>query len=430
MAQRFWPLAQGFVVTSPFGPRDGGFHAGTDFGRVGGSAGEPVYAVQAGSVIHSGAASGYGGPDPAGWLVIDSDDEQGGGCVEYGHIVREVAPGARVAAGQRIAHINPDTATNGGVAPHLHLSVMPGGYDPSTKFDAVPWLREASYPRRNLMASPIAREFDQTGVSPNCQGRSGTRPIWFLLHTQEGAGNAQSLAAYLQKPSSEVSYHYTVDGTGNVVDVVDTDLASWSVMDANNRSVNLCFAGSRASWTRSQWLDNMRRGIECAAWLAVQDCRKYGIPIRTISPAAVGRGVPGIADHNAVTVGLGIGSHTDCGPGFPWDFFVSRLGEYSTAPTRPREDEMTPEQAQMLAEIHRELTQRYPSRSRYRDSDDPVDTLAGYTLNVDARIHEAYVETEAGKGLEWAIALVRREADKGDSAARALLEDLTTRVNR
>ena len=75
VAQRYWPLGVGWVVTSPFGPRGRGFHAGVDFGRAGGSANMPVYAVQSGTVIYAGAAQGYGGPDPAGWLVIDSTDD-------------------------------------------------------------------------------------------------------------------------------------------------------------------------------------------------------------------------------------------------------------------------------------------------------------------------------------------------------------------
>jgi len=248
------------------------------------------------------------------------------------------------------------------------------------------------------VTNPIAHESDETGVSPNHQGRNGSRPIWFLLHTQEGPGDAQSLANYLQNPDSQVSYHYTVDGAGRVVDVVDTDLASWSVLDANNRAVNLCFAGSRAAWTRQQWMDQMRRGIDCAAWLAVQDCRKYGIPVRTVSPAELGRGMAGVADHNAVTEGLGIGSHTDCGPGFPWDYFASRLAEYSGAapsPQPPQEGDMTSEQAQMLVEVHRELTQKYPSRSKYRSGDEPIDTMAGFVLNVDGRVHEASVDVPA-----------------------------------
>ena len=143
---RYWPLGTGRIVTSPFGPRGGGFHAGTDFGFPGGSANKPVYACASGTVIYAGAAQGYGGPDPAGWLVIDHPARAGGGCTEYGHIIREVARGAHVTAGQRIARINPDSATNGGVAPHLHLSVMPREYNPKAKMDPIPWLAGALEP--------------------------------------------------------------------------------------------------------------------------------------------------------------------------------------------------------------------------------------------------------------------------------------------
>lgn len=145
MAKRFWPMEQGHVITSPFGPRDGGHHAGVDFGWEGGSANRPVFACAGGQVIHAGRAAGYGGPDPAGWLVIDHPAEDGGGTTEYGHIVREVANGARVEAGQRIGHINPNRGTNGGVAPHLHLSVMPVGYDPDEKIDPERWLKGAAH---------------------------------------------------------------------------------------------------------------------------------------------------------------------------------------------------------------------------------------------------------------------------------------------
>ncbi|MCC9182554.1 peptidoglycan DD-metalloendopeptidase family protein [Mycolicibacterium mageritense] len=146
MVARYWPLGAGRIITSPYGPRGGSFHAGVDFGRDGGSGGMPVYAVQAGTVIHAGAAQGYGGPDPAGWLVIDSTDAQGGGCLEYGHLIREVSAGQTVTAGQRIGRINPNSATNGGVAPHLHLSDMPREYNPAAKQDPMRRLAGALEP--------------------------------------------------------------------------------------------------------------------------------------------------------------------------------------------------------------------------------------------------------------------------------------------
>lgn len=354
MVIRYWPLQAGRIVTSPFGPRAGGFHYGVDLGFPGGSGGRPVTAIQSGTVLYAGPAQGYGGGDAAGlagWLVIDSDDEQGGGCLEYGHIVRlpTITVGSRVTAGQLIAHINPDSRTNGGTAPHLHLSDMPHGYDPAAKQDPLPRLRGALDPAVgavlvNRQEKPVTQpgrpDFNEYAVwTPNHQDRAGTKIDLFLLHTQEGNGNADQLARWLGGPNG-VSYHYTIsmdpkDKGVTVCDVVDTDLASWSVLSANNRSINLCFAGSRAAWSRQDWLDKAGRAIDVAAYLAVQDCRKYSIPVTVIAPPYI-TGRAGISDHNYVTKVLKDGTHTDIGRDFPWDVFTAAVNKYAgTAPVKP-----------------------------------------------------------------------------------------------
>lgn len=184
-------------------------------------------------------------------------------------------------------------------------------------------------PEESPMVRPEFTEINRIGKSRS--DREGVKPIYFLLHTQEGNGTAESLANYLNNPNNGVSYHYTVDNDGTVVDVVDTDDASWSVLDANSRSINLCFAGSRAAWGPTQWIENMGRAIDIAAYIAVQDCRKYGIPPRIISPEQLGRGEFGIADHWAITSGLGIGTHTDVGDGYPWETFSAAVAKYSNS---------------------------------------------------------------------------------------------------
>ncbi|WP_328412283.1 M23 family metallopeptidase [Nocardia sp. NBC_00403] len=105
---RYWPLPRGRIATSRFGSRGVDFRWGVDLGRPGGSGGAAVYAVQAGTVVFAGPASGFGGLDPAGWVVVDHPTEIGGGATVCGHVIREVAIGERVEAGQRIARINPD----------------------------------------------------------------------------------------------------------------------------------------------------------------------------------------------------------------------------------------------------------------------------------------------------------------------------------
>lgn len=109
------PVDKGFYVTSPFGPRWGTVHYGTDFGTGGGSGGKPIYAVKDGTVTRSGPASGFGR-----WITLDHHANVGGGTSVYGHIIPEVSVGKFVREGERIGRIDPSSATNGGVAPHLH----------------------------------------------------------------------------------------------------------------------------------------------------------------------------------------------------------------------------------------------------------------------------------------------------------------------
>ncbi|WP_194829937.1 N-acetylmuramoyl-L-alanine amidase [Nocardia sp. XZ_19_231] len=180
------------------------------------------------------------------------------------------------------------------------------------------------------MSKPIYTELDRLGNSRS--QRWGARITNFLLHTQEGNGTAESLAAYLGNGANGVSYHYTLRDR-IVCDVVDTDFASWSVLDANSHTINLCFAGSRASWTKAEWLA-IEDDIRIAAWLAVADAKKYRFSTDVIAPPYAHR--DGISDHKYVTECLGIGTHTDVGYNFPWREFDSYVREFARgAPAGP-----------------------------------------------------------------------------------------------
>jgi hypothetical protein len=186
------------------------------------------------------------------------------------------------------------------------------------------------------MPASIGRpDFNEYWVSsPSFHNRGNARVDLFLLHTQEGPGNADSLARYLANPNNQVSYHYTVsqdprDGGVTVCDVVDTDFSSWSVLSANNRAINLCFAGSSANWSTDQWMAQSR-AIDVAAYIAVSDCLKYGIPIKVLAPP-YSSGPPGISDHKYVTQFLGDGTHNDVGGQFPWPFFQQCVAKYAAA---------------------------------------------------------------------------------------------------
>nr|WP_156677538.1 glycoside hydrolase domain-containing protein [Nocardia sp. Root136] len=176
---------------------------------------------------------------------------------------------------------------------------------------------------------PQFTEIDRLG--PSHSSRDGARITNFLLHTQEGNGTAESLAAYLNNPANGVSYHYTLRDA-IVVRVVAEERASWSVLSANPFTVNLCFAGSRIAWSREQWL-RIDGDLRIAAFLAVRSAHRHGYSTEVIEPDYyVG---DGISDHQYVTRALGIGSHTDVGPNFPWDVFAAHVAAFAggTTPT-------------------------------------------------------------------------------------------------
>lgn len=234
MSTRFWPLESGRIVTSPFGKRGNEWHAGTDFGFPGGSGGRKVFSVSEGRVLYAGAAQGYGGPDPHGWLVIESPS---GATWEYGHITRlpTIRVGSQVSAGQHIAHINPNQATNGGTAPHLHLSFMPNGYDPNAKRDPLPALKgalEVAVQMNGWTGDPVwladvLRNYDRgpklkVSELPAWQqyGHGDYQWIWGVMvhHTGNAAADAMSIRRGRPDLAGPLSnLHIAQDGTVTVV---------------------------------------------------------------------------------------------------------------------------------------------------------------------------------------------------------------------
>jgi hypothetical protein len=175
--------------------------------------------------------------------------------------------------------------------------------------------------------------------SPNDQSRAGTTVDLFLIHTEEGDSNADALARnFLDNPSSQVSYNYTISEDPNdhgvtLCDVVALNMASWSVLVDNDRSIDLVFAGSYAAWTRDQWLQQSN-AIDVAAFVVVRDCAQFGIPLNVIAPP-YNSPPPGISDHRYCTEYLKDGNtHTDVGDNFPWDVFAAAIQKYAN-PTPP-----------------------------------------------------------------------------------------------
>lgn len=61
-------------------------------------------------------------------------------------------------------------------------------------------------------------------------------------------------------------------------------------------------------------------------------CDLAGIPRVKLSPAEVAAGKSGVCGHYDITVGLGVGSHTDPGKNFGWTDFMRQVNDGASAP--------------------------------------------------------------------------------------------------
>ena len=298
--------------------------------------------------------------------------------------------------------------------------------------DAAGWITPKGYCYSTARALAGAPSFTSLDYPSAGRGQRSRPPINFFLHTQEGDSTAAQLARYCDGRNN-VSYHYTLRD-GILCNLVDPETHySWSVLSANVFSVNLCFAGSFARWSRQQWLER-ERDIEIAGYVIARDCRRLGIPLRLLLPPYAETGA-GISDHRYVTKALGIGTHLDVGDGFPWDKLSFAIKRYSM-----REDSFMAalsedEQREMLTLLRVLAKTRFPSRSPLRHlGEGAVDTVAGFDLNQDANLHILTVMELARAGVQSQIDLLREVAaadpkrfpDRQDDArlARKLLAQL------
>lgn len=313
---RYWPLARGtYRVGSPFGPRDGGFHAGQDFPAADGT---PFYACAGGTVLFLGNAEGYGE-----WIVIDHPAADGGGVSECGHMWDARATGLRVGdrveAGQLLGMVGNNGESSG---PHLHLSVMPYGYDPAAKVDPMAWLTGAVYPGqpteggKSMDLMPYREQLNGLW-----SGSDNTRQV-IVQHTTESEGGNTNVIGYLEQTRNG-SYQTMVDFDGEEVRMVPDDRQAWAAMNAGNRiGLHVCAMG-RAAFTRDRWLSETRL-LERTAMRYAEWSRLYGIPLIKLNPTDVRAGKRGVCGHADISAAFRESDHTDPGANFPFDVVISR----------------------------------------------------------------------------------------------------------
>lgn len=119
VAQFTWPFPLAYV-TSPYGPRPGGFHEGIDFAGGPASAGSPIPAAGDGVVVQSEYQSGWGN-------FVRLVHDVGGTAMStlYGHMnyTPLVGVGASVVRGQTLGYVG---NTGNSFGAHLHFETWTG----------------------------------------------------------------------------------------------------------------------------------------------------------------------------------------------------------------------------------------------------------------------------------------------------------------
>ena len=111
-----WPVHGYHGITSPFGPRNGSFHHGTDIAC---GMGQPLYASRTGRVVFAGdAGSAYGNT-----VAIDHGNTY---MTVYAHMTRVIAKvGQVVKTGWEIGTCG---MTGNATGPHVHFEIRYDGY--------------------------------------------------------------------------------------------------------------------------------------------------------------------------------------------------------------------------------------------------------------------------------------------------------------
>nr|MDT0657186.1 peptidoglycan recognition family protein [Micromonospora sp. DSM 115978] len=119
------------------------------------------------------------------------------------------------------------------------------------------------------------------GPTPNQGGRL-TRHDGVVLHI--AAGTYEGTIAWQRNPAARVSSHFVVSKSGEIAQMVDTDVIAWTQRDGNSAWLSIENAGFLPDALTPQQ-------VEAAAQILARAHREYGVPLQvTGTPARRGLG--------------------------------------------------------------------------------------------------------------------------------------------
>jgi hypothetical protein len=220
-----------------------------------------------------------------------------------------------------------------------------------------------------------------------------TKNLWIVLHTSEGGestGSAEALSIFMTQPAtkSNVASYNDVFDTDRVIPAVPYNVVPYAAGGGNAQGIHGCFPG-RANQTREQWLDSISRPMikQAAAWI-VDVSIEFKIPLRHITWQQVKAYESGICDHFAITGAFKKTTHTDVGPGFPWDVLFADIDALIVKPTTPPTQPYPPG-TEFLDVGDITMTDEVRIYDSRRDDDKQPANMFAIQTHVDANTHSA-----------------------------------------
>jgi N-acetyl-anhydromuramyl-L-alanine amidase AmpD len=149
--------------------------------------------------------------------------------------------------------------------------------------------------------------------------RDGGAKYGIAIHNTSNDASARSEAAYATRRTDGVSSHLYCDNV-EVIQSLDTDArAGHAGSSAGNENAIAVEITGVNSWTRNDWLADVAWARLGAA--LAQVVKRYGIAVRraTVAEMRANPKVRAFYSHDDMRQAWGGTTHTDPGPGFPWD---------------------------------------------------------------------------------------------------------------
>lgn len=163
-----------------------------------------------------------------------------------------------------------------------------------------------------------------------------------VFHTTENNDNTSpvAVAEWQQDRNNESSYNVLFGTNGETVRGNDDNYIPWSAGRTGNRLGIHGSAVGRAARSRADWLKFPKQLEAMAQWAADLN-RRYGIPLRWLTPEQVRSGSWGFCGHLEISKAWNEVNHTDPGAGFPHDVVLARAKEINSAPKAPPKKDNT-----------------------------------------------------------------------------------------